>query len=87
MNPLPVDLSDKQLKTYEVLQRIKMAWVALWFVLSLFSVALLAFLAALFFLQSEAAAKMILGVVNGILAWIMKIVFNYLFPNPKRASK
>jgi hypothetical protein len=64
-----------------------MAWVALWFVLSLFSVALLAFLAALFFLQSEAAAKMILGVVNGILAWIMKIVFNYLFPNPKRASK
>jgi hypothetical protein len=83
---IAINLSDKQLKTHEVLQRIRMAWIALWFVLILFSVALLAFLAAIFFLKSEFAAKPILGAVNGILAWITKIVFSYLFPNPERCS-
>lgn len=81
----PVNFTYKQLKTHEVLQRIKMAWIALWFALILFSIALLAFLAAIFFLRSEGAAKTILGAVNGILAWITKIVFSYLFPSQSHA--
>jgi hypothetical protein len=82
-----IELSNKQLKTREVLQRLQMAWIALWFVLILFSIALLAFLAALFLLKSEGAAKTVLGGVNGILAWITKIVFSYLFPTSKRSSE
>ena len=81
------ELNNRQLKTREVLQRLKMAWIALWFVLILFSIALLAFLAGLFLLKSEGAAKAVLGAVNGILAWITKIVFSYLFPSPNRSSK
>jgi hypothetical protein len=80
-------LSNEQLKTREVLERLKMAWIALWFVLILFSIALLTFLTALFFLKSEGAAKTELGGINGVLAWITKIVFSHLFPNPKRIWK
>jgi hypothetical protein len=64
-----------------------MAWVVLWFVLILFSIAVLAFLAALFFLKSGGAAKTVLGAVNGIFASITRIVFSHLFPSPKRSSK
>jgi hypothetical protein len=51
------DLTYKQLRANELLQRLKMAWVALWFVLILFSIAMLAFWRRYFSLRAEVRQK------------------------------
>jgi len=80
----PPSLTDKQRKTYEVLQKIRMAWVVLWFVLCLFSAGFIAFLWSLFVLPSDALAKSALGGTNFLLGWAMKAVVRYLFPGSRR---
>jgi hypothetical protein len=79
-----LDYTESQLKTFEVLQRVKMAWVALIFMVILFSIAFVAFLIALFFYEKDTATT-ILGVIDGILAWTMRQVYRHLFP-PRKAS-
>jgi hypothetical protein len=83
MKQLPPDLTPTQLKAFEALERIRMAWIALWFVLALFSITLLSFLVALFVLQSDAMPKTILGAVNGLMGWAVKVVLAHLFPKPR----
>ena len=86
--PLP-DLTPAQLNVYETLERIRMAWVALWFVLGLFTIALFTFLVALFVLPGDAASKSILGVINALLGGALGIVLRHLFPGrvPTKESK
>jgi hypothetical protein len=76
------DLTPAQLKVYETVQRNRMAWVALWFTLVPFSLAFVAFLAALFFATSV-EAKGVLLVFNGLLGWMVQRVFRFLFPTKK----
>jgi hypothetical protein len=77
--PLP-DLTPERLNVYETLERIRMAWVALWFVLGLFTITLLTFLVALFVLPGDAPSKSILGVINALLGTALGIVLRHLFP-------
>jgi hypothetical protein len=75
-------MSDSQLKTLEVLARIRMAWVALWFALVLFTITLLALLAAVFYLKTDTASKGFLGVIDSLLAIALTRVYWHLFPSP-----
>lgn len=81
----PPDYTPAQLSTYEVLQRIRMAWVALWFALGLFTIATLTFLVALFVLSADAPSKAILGIIDSIVGATLFRVYAYLFPTPKGA--
>ncbi len=78
------DLSVRQLKTFEVTQRIKMAWVALWFALGLFAIVLVAFLLAAFYFHN-AAPTWLLGAIDLLLGMALNKVYSYLFPSPAKA--
>ena len=80
-NPPPA-LTDSQRKTLEVLARIRMAWIALWFALGLFLIAFAVFVLALF-LNKNAVATGITGAIDGVLGWTLRTVYSYLFPSPK----
>jgi hypothetical protein len=60
-----------------------MAWVALWFILILFSIGLLSFLAALFWVDRAGIAKTLLGGVDTLLGLALRTVMANLFPPPK----
>jgi len=79
-------ITPAQLKVYDALQKIKMAWVALWAVLGLFTIVLIAFLYALFFIKGEEASKVIMGGTDATLGWALRTVYAYLFPAPKTDS-
>jgi hypothetical protein len=64
-----------------------MAWVALYFILILFSIGFLSFLGALFFLESQAVSKSILGGIDTLLAWALKIILTNLFPDTQNLKK
>jgi len=83
-NPLPA-LTDRQLKTYEVLARVRMAWIALYFALGLFLTAFFVFVLALF-LGKNAIATSIVGLIDGILGWVLRTVYSYLFPSGQKAA-
>lgn len=80
MKRMPANLSAGQVRAYEVIQRIRMAWVALICVLALFSLGFLAFLWAAFNLEGAEVTKGVLGGVDLLLGWNMKKVFDNLFP-------
>jgi hypothetical protein len=84
MTEQPLDFSPQQLQAYEVLQRIRMAWVALWFILILLAIGLISFLVALFWVQSQSTAKVLLGGVDTLLSLSLRTVIAYLFPPPKK---
>jgi uncharacterized membrane protein len=86
MTTTPPVLTEAQRKTVETLAKIRMAWVALWFALGLFSIAFIVFVLALF-LGKSAVSTGIVGVIDGILAWTLKTVYSNLFPPPRRAPK
>jgi hypothetical protein len=76
------ELTDRQLKTYEVLAKIHMARVAFWFALGLFTVAFIVFVVALFTGKS-AIITGISGIIDSILGVILKQVYSHLFPSQK----
>ncbi|MGD1092669.1 MAG: hypothetical protein ABSB35_11860 [Bryobacteraceae bacterium] len=80
-------ITPEQLKVYEALERIQMAWIALWAALVLFTVVLAAFLYALFFVDQQDVAKVIMAGIDGTLGWALRTVYAYLFPaKQKRAN-
>lgn len=79
MKQLP-NLSPEQAKVYDVIARIKMAWVALWVFLALFIILCGAFLYSLFCIQGQGVAKLIIGGIDALLAWGLKIILGNLFP-------
>jgi hypothetical protein len=76
-------LSPEQLKIYTELQRIRMAWMTLCVILALFTIGLLSFLYAVFFVSQQTAPKLIMGGIDGLLGWALKHIVGNLFP-PKR---
>jgi hypothetical protein len=80
-------ITPEQLKVYEALQKIQMAWIALWAALILFTVVLAAFLFALFFVPEQSAAKGIMAAIDGTLGWALRTVYAYLFPSAGKASQ
>ena len=79
--------SPEQLKVYTELERIRMAWVTLWFVLPLFAIGFLSFLYAVLFVEKQAVPKAIVGGINLLLGWALKRIVSYLFPSPTRAKR
>lgn len=86
MTKQPPAYTDRQLKTYDVLERTRMAWVVLHFLLGAFAVVLIAFLAGVFFVEMEFWVKGILGLLDGVLGWSIKTVVSFLFPQGKSTS-
>jgi hypothetical protein len=79
----PPDLSADQRKTYEVFQRIRMAWVTLVVILGVFVAGFAAFLFAIFSLPSDMVAKVILGGIDALVGTSMYFIIRYLFPGKK----
>lgn len=79
----PGDLTPSQLKAFEVFHRIQMAYVALYWALSLFALGFLSFLYAIFFVSEHTAPKTILGGIDALLGLILRTVYAHLFPKPK----
>ena len=82
----PPSLTDKQLKTLDVLTRTKMAWVMLLVYLALLIIFAAAFLYALFFVQNNVLGKAVIGGFNGFIGWELRKVTSYLFPARGRHS-
>jgi|GraSoiStandDraft_41_1057321.scaffolds.fasta_scaffold1138664_3 hypothetical protein len=82
--PPPAIPNAKQLKTLEVLQRIKMAWVTLYVILGLFTVGFGAFLVSVFMLPGDGISKSILGGIDLLLGWSLRAVVGNLFPRPPK---
>jgi hypothetical protein len=77
-------ITDRQLKIYDALERIKMAWVALVVALALFAIGLGCFLYALLVLGDRPIGTSIAGVIDGALLVPIKIVYSHLFPGKKK---
>jgi hypothetical protein len=76
-------ITPDQLKVYEALQKIQMAWIALWAALILFAIVLATFLYALFFVSEQGTAKALMAAIDGTLGWALRTVYAYLFPTGK----
>lgn len=76
-------LTPAQLRTYEVVQRNRMAWVTLYVVLVCFVVVLAALIVAAFFPTAGPSMRWAFGIIDGLLAAsVHRIVWN-LFPVKK----
>ena len=82
-NQIP-SLTDKQLKTIKELQRIRMAWILFYFMLTLFAAAFVLLIISVFFSQAEAWEKIGFFLFNGILGWSVKSLHRHLFPEAKK---
>ena len=78
-DPVP-ELSAAQIKFYEVAQRIKMSWFALYALVIMFSVTLLVFFYAVLFKGALAAS--ITGGVDATIGFVFRTVYLNLFPAP-----
>lgn len=83
---LPPDLTPSQLKAYEILERLRMAWVALIFMFTVFAVVIAALLVAAFTGKGEAWLKIGLLLLDGIVGWGIKRILTYLFPTPAKTA-
>lgn len=83
MKPLP-DYTPAQRDTFELLQRIKMAWFAFWAIIILFTVTLGAFIYATFIADKGLTPKWILGALDGTLGLSLRAIVAHLFP-PKQS--
>lgn len=82
--PIPA-LTPDQRATYEMLSRIQMAWVALWFALGLFTIGFFVFLIALF-AGKNAIGTSISGGIDLLLGWALHQVYGHLFPTTSKDS-
>src|SRR5205809_1999852 len=78
----PPEYTDGQLRTFDLVQRNKMAWFALIFMFAAFAVVLIALLYAAFSGKGEAWLKIGLLLLDGLVGWGIKQILSYLFPTP-----
>ena len=83
-NELP-DLTEGQIRCFEIFQKTRMAWLALSSTLFLFACALTALLWILFQPQISDPSRIVVGVINGVLGLCLRQVFGHLFPIPTKA--
>jgi hypothetical protein len=79
-----LSLTDEQLKTVQALQRIKMAWILFYFMLTVFAVAFVLLIISVFFSKAQAWEKIAFFLFNGILSWSVKTLHLHLFPKSKQ---
>jgi hypothetical protein len=77
-------LTDAQLKTWQALQRGKMAWILFYFMLVLTAAAFILLVISVFFSQAAAWVKIGIFLFNGILGWSLKTMHLHLFPKSKQ---
>jgi hypothetical protein len=82
-NQIP-SLTDKQLKTLKELQRIRMAWILFYFMLTLFTIAFALLVISVFFSKAAAWVQIGFFLFNGILGWSVKSLHRHLFPEAKK---
>lgn len=73
--------TDRQLKTFDVLERNRMAWAMLRFLLVVFGVILCALIAGVFFVETENWIKVTFAFFDGVVGWSIKYIVAYLFPS------
>jgi Flp pilus assembly pilin Flp len=73
-------LTDKQLRVYEVVHKVRMAWVALIVVLGAFIVVLIALLFAAFSQTVGPWIKGAFATIDGLLGVCLHQVIRHLFP-------
>jgi hypothetical protein len=81
-NPLP-SLTDRQLKTHEVFERIRMAWAVLYVVLGSFLVVLVALLFAAFTNLAGPHMKWAFATIDSLLGFCLHQVVRHIFPIKK----
>lgn len=77
-------LTDAQLKTIQALQRLKMAWILFYFMLTMFAVAFILLIISVFFTKAAAWVKIGFFLFNGILGWSVRALHLHLFPKSKQ---
>ena len=83
MTKLIPSLSDKQLKVYEVIHRIRMAWVALAVVLIAFIGVLVALIIAAFSPTVGPYIKGAFATIDSLLGLCLHQIIRHLFPTKK----
>ena len=73
------DLTPEQLKVYQALQRIKMAWVVLIAMLVVF--VSLTIVVVWIAMSEHPGVAVVLGIVDGIVGWAIKHIVSFLFPH------
>ena len=84
MNPQIPSLTDKQLKTYEVMQRIQMARITLGVVLGAFILVLICLLITAFTSIAGPNIKWAFATIDGLLGFCLHQVVRHLFPTRKK---
>ena len=87
MNEEILKITPDQLIVYKELESNKMAWVAFWFVMPLFTIGFLAFLASIFLVHEQTFPKSIAGGVDFLLGFPVHRIISYLFPSSARIAK
>jgi hypothetical protein len=77
-------LTDEQLKTMQVLQRGKMAWILFYFMLTVFAVAFIFLLISIFVTRAAAWVQIGFFLINGILGGSVKALHLHLFPKSRQ---
>ena len=80
-------LTDKQLKVYEVVHRVRMAWVALLVVLGAFIAVLVALIFAAFSQVVGPWIKGAFATIDGLLGVCLHQVIRHLFPTTGRKKE
>lgn len=81
------NLTGNQLKTYEVLQRIRMAWLTLYVVLSCFVVVLICLLITAFTSLGGPHLAWAFATIDGLLGFCLHQVVRHLFPTKKEPQE
>ena len=73
------DLTTEQLELYQVIQRIRMAWLVLIVMLAAFlSLIVIVVWAAIY---ERNGVAIVLGLLDGIVGWTIKHITSFLFPH------
>ena len=82
MTNKPPAYTDRQLKTFDVLERNKMAWTMFTYLLCAFGVISLSLIIAVFFVSGiETWIKAVFAALDTVIGWSIRYVVVYLFPS------
>jgi hypothetical protein len=76
--------TDEQLKTLQVSQRLKRAWILFYFMLTVFAVSFVLLIISVFFTEAAAWVKLAFFLFNGVLGWSIRTLHLHLFPKAKQ---
>jgi len=77
-------LTDKQLKTLQILQQIRLARILFYFMLTVFAIAFILLVLSVFFAKVAAWVQIAFFLLNGVLGYSVKAIVNHLYPPRKK---